>query len=853
MAEIFTAMISSTFTDLRDYRQEAILACLTEETFPLCMETLSAADSDSVQESLKLVDKADIYLGIFGHRYGTDSGVVVQGKDISITHQEYLRACDRGIPRLIFVMDKDCDIKIDMVDVKGDKAQKLQELKELIKKDTVVKTFKSPEDLRGRIVESLVNYYRELSAKAEHKYIPHVVERYDRDEVIGRKDDLASLNKWIIDKNSSEYNNSIYIIVAKSGMGKSLLAWKWFDSLTSKFWKGLTWWSLYQKGDFEFYLKQNLIHLIKLPKETVHNKSASESMSLLLDVLNKHPYLLVLDGLEYALEQGKSLSSVLDSSTVDTPIEKFLTEFSKLDEPQSRILITTTKFPEALKRINDEPREKVYRNALESLSNDEAVKFWEAVGLNVPLPNNDFLYLINRFNNHPLLIRALAGEIKHDQEANGNFQIWWSLNEDKPLGQLRDIDQWISKLLEEKLSQQSKEVLSVISAFSCPCKFDVLETLMEEKDIDRQALSTALRDLLERGLINRIDYKNNTKIHSYRIHQLVSEAAWEKCYTVIQRREMAERMFTILVNKKYYNDAYEIFIARLNRITFIEANNNLRIELLQKLFPKGLDEDPCITDDDINVEQDKKAIVIASLVRGYLIKGNLKNAIALSRNHITVREKVKDMIHAAKAGYYLCYELLHCGHLIEAEEIINKSLKVFEDENKPFWRLLCLKLLKHLFNIRGATTKALDIQKKINSTPIKYSDDIDDNDEEVDEINFINRPKEMIESIAAEVNNIENKLHTIVEDAKQCKSSGNYEDARNLLREVFKYEDYILINADAYLLLAEIERNLENRENTIKFANTAYELSLCDDTPYTYKKVFLRAKQIRSEYGIEAG
>lgn len=65
-----TVMISSTALDLPTHRKEAISACQRVDMFPLPMENLPADPSDAVAVSLRMVDQADVYIGIFGHRYG---------------------------------------------------------------------------------------------------------------------------------------------------------------------------------------------------------------------------------------------------------------------------------------------------------------------------------------------------------------------------------------------------------------------------------------------------------------------------------------------------------------------------------------------------------------------------------------------------------------------------------------------------------------------------------------------------------------------------------------------------------------------------------------------------------------
>ena len=97
-----------------------------------------------------MVDAADIYVGIFAHRYG----YVPAGHAISVTEMEYNRAVERKIPRLIFVMDKDHPITIDQVEL-GEGAVKLEAFKKRLLADNIVNFFKSPADLRAQVINSL--------------------------------------------------------------------------------------------------------------------------------------------------------------------------------------------------------------------------------------------------------------------------------------------------------------------------------------------------------------------------------------------------------------------------------------------------------------------------------------------------------------------------------------------------------------------------------------------------------------------------------------------------------------------------------------------------------------------------
>src|SRR6266568_1211061 len=151
--DVKKVMISSTAIDLPEHRDKVLNACLRQGMFPVMMEHLPAADADAIKESLRMVNEADIYLGIFAYRYG----YAPKGYDISITEMEYNRAVERGIPRLIFLMDKDHSLKAADVE-KGEGAVKLEALKGRLGTERVVNFFTSLADLRAHVINSLSQY-----------------------------------------------------------------------------------------------------------------------------------------------------------------------------------------------------------------------------------------------------------------------------------------------------------------------------------------------------------------------------------------------------------------------------------------------------------------------------------------------------------------------------------------------------------------------------------------------------------------------------------------------------------------------------------------------------------------------
>ena len=103
MTERKVAMISSTALDLPEHREQVRLGCERAGFEPRMMEHLTALDTDAVDISLRMVDQADVYIGVLAYRYG----YVPDGSDVSITEMEYNRAVDTEKPRLIFFIHED--------------------------------------------------------------------------------------------------------------------------------------------------------------------------------------------------------------------------------------------------------------------------------------------------------------------------------------------------------------------------------------------------------------------------------------------------------------------------------------------------------------------------------------------------------------------------------------------------------------------------------------------------------------------------------------------------------------------------------------------------------------------------
>jgi hypothetical protein len=281
-----TAMISSTSVDLPEHRQQAIDACLRQGIFPSAMEHLPARDADAISVSLKMVDEADIYLGIYAWRYGH----VPAGHNISITEMEFSRAVERGIPILVFTIHKAHPLTIEMVEADKDAQEKLKQLKERACHGRGRLEFTSPVDLRSHIIQSLGALLTEEEAASQEKrapslhppnliptapapYIAHPYSLLQTREVVGRRAELHQLTDWVTVNAIVPRDVRLFNIIAIGGMGKSALTWKWFNDIAPNelpYLAGRMWWSFYESDTyFENFVIRALAYAAGLPEVEV--------------------------------------------------------------------------------------------------------------------------------------------------------------------------------------------------------------------------------------------------------------------------------------------------------------------------------------------------------------------------------------------------------------------------------------------------------------------------------------------------------------------------------------------------------------------------------------------------------
>jgi tetratricopeptide (TPR) repeat protein len=719
VAERLTVMISSTARDLPEHRQGVLDACLRQGMFPVMMESLPALDADAIKASLDMVDKAEIYLGIFAYRYG----YVPKGYDISITEMEYNRALERGIPRLIFIMHADHPLKAADFD-KGEGAAKVEALKKRAGAERVVGFFKSPDDLRALVINSLSKHHKadvtafqyvsEIPAPSE-PYVAHPYVLLQTHRLVGRQDELNLLTDWVAKPAAEVYRARILNVVAIGGMGKSALTWKWFNDIAPQEMKplaGRMWWSFYESdATFENFVTRALAYVTRRPREEVERIPPPDREAQLLSALDREPFLVALDGLEriliaYARMDCAHMSDEVGEGNVprlrksaDPRAGRFLRKLAGLRK--SRIIVSSRLYPADIENVTGDPAPGCSRLMLDSLCENDAVELWRSLG--VSGSRAALLQLFESFDRHPLLIQALAGEIRRYRRAPGDYEKWRRDNrrfDPQGLPSVQDVTAHVLEFALRGLDESARKVLYTVAAFRMPAAYDTLLELLVCKsqlgDKGKQlrsenALDAVLTELEDRGLLGWDKCANR-----YDLHPIVRGATWQGLEDKVKRGVCqvlqdyfgrlsdfdpdlvnslsqltpAIELYNTLVGLRRHDEAYRLFFDQLEGPMMYRLNACRQAAgLLEMLFPGGSDRSPCLS------EETSRAYAINSLAHAYTLSGQPARAIELYR-----RSGERSFVLSN-----MCDSMWLCGRLYESRIVVRRALKISLKAENPFW------------------------------------------------------------------------------------------------------------------------------------------------------------------------
>ena len=763
-------MISSTALDLPEHRQGLRDACERAGFEPHMMEKLPALDADAIEASLQMVDEADVYVGVFAYRYGH----VPKGHDISITEMEYNRAVELKKPRLIFFIDEAHPITGKDVET-GAGAIKLQALKDRIGQQRVAAFFKSPGDLKGDVVAALTTLGKKLDtaaasgdavastvAKLHRKtsipappnaYVAHPYTLLQSRELVGRQTELNALTDWVAKPGSPDFDAHIFCFVAIGGMGKSALAWKWFNQIAPNEMKtlaGQMWWSFYESdATFENFLNRALCYVSGQNEDEVRALPWQEREAQLLQHLNQKPYLFVLDGLERILVAYNRMdaSSLADDEydqktanwvagaaglppsaaqsftgehrlrqTTDPRAGAFLRKLAQVS--QSRILITTRLYPYALQLPTRDPYPGSAAYFLRGLSDDDAIALWR--GLNVTGPRSELIPIFKSIENHPLLVQVFASIVANYRKAPRDFEQWKADHPQfDPTSLL--VDQSRARILAfalEGLSTKVREVLHTIVGFRMPASYATLEALLvgpNKACNTSRELDHALTELEDRGLIgwdreaNRYDAHPIVRGVVWQLANAKDQRAvyialeahfepmttpdWVKVETLSDLTPAIERYHTLLGLGRY-DDAFALFLDRLGEaVHYRLCIYREGIAWVERLFPDGVERPPALT----SIKDQGTALHILAIF--YKVSGQPRRSIPVYRSSNGLMEQSHQNQTLLLTN--LSRALIQTGALRETEAALRQALILIPEWGGEGQEPDTLAILGHLLGIVG--------------------------------------------------------------------------------------------------------------------------------------------------------
>ncbi len=945
MADQLRVMISSTARDLPEHRKEAMDACLRQGMFPIMMEHLPASDAEAVPASLKMVDEADIYLLTLAHRYGYVPDANNPAR-ISVTEHEYNRAVERKIPILTFAMHEDHPVKAADVE-KGEGAVKLDAFKKrALLKGTLF--FKSPADLRAHVINSLsqlrqpdttqFHYVSDIPAPPE-EFIAHPYTLLQTHTLIGRQKELKLLTDWTTGKElkfdeQKAPADSVRImnVVAIGGMGKSALTWKWFNDVAPQEMKNLAgrmWWSFYESdATFENFVIRALAYVSKRSIEEVIQIPAPEREAQLLAALDHQPFLLVLDGLEriliaYArmdaarLDDGQVGKEKNLRKTADPRVGSFLKKLAQVK--QSRILVSSRLYPTELETAGGDPIPGTFRINIEGLTDEDAVELWRA--FSVSGSRDEVLPVFKTFAKHPLLIQALSGEVKRWHRAPGDFTEWRKATpqfDPSKFAKLKDSMNHVLEFALRGLDDKGHKVLQIIAAFRMPTSYDTLAAVLMAEDkpcANEPELDAVLNELEDRGLVGW-----DKRANRYDLHPIVRGVVWSTLSDDAQRgiytslhahfKELPPtevykevnsldeltstiELYYVLIGLERYEDAEILFNRRLDDAMLYRLNSvRKRIELLEMLFPDGLEKPP-------RISPHYQAFTLNALGQGYQYSGRPGRAISFYRRSNLLDSEFFSSLSIGlgnlSEALLLIGQIRAAANAVRSALVLDRKFSYSKNEavNWIYFGMLCstmgwylesqsalhrsCRMLPSLLEgqfissahsclaqdaiWRNDISSANRFAKEALNSARKYRDERElilaarvQGEAALAENNVSSAGDRLHDALirARTSSFVEEELPALVALAELTRRQGDLRAARELLDDVWEAAErgpYPLIHSDAFNVLAKIERDKGDTAAAIEAATKAYRLAWCDGPPFAYHWGLEKAKRHLKELG----
>ena len=694
--------ISSTYIDLKKYRQIAIEVAERYKCVALAMELFGSQPDEPTKVAKKQVQECDILVGIYAHRYG----FIPEGEKKSITQQEYELARELGKPALCFIVAEDYPWNPKLCEM--DKHKKLEDFLEILKKEQTVSFFTTHTDFAIKIATSLGTQITKMEGTLEEikelerggKLIPvaptpYIAHSYALPpNFTGREAERAMLCNWL-------YNakDPVLVLEAIGGMGKTALTWVWLQEEVLERQAeldGVFWWSFYE-DPFETFLEHLYHYVTSTEVKVERGVLESGAVAILNSILHNNRFLLILDGFERALRgyasmramyiQEKGLSR---QKAGEDDWDRHQREcvhphagrlLKALASVKTKTLMTTRLFPNALEEISG-----VKHELLKGLSRSDAVRFLKSEGIEGTRAQMERAGEIYDF--HPLMLKQLSSAIKRKRKKDiGDAFKLNLINEKEP--------QKILNKSFELLSASEKKVATAISVFRSSFDFDTARALFPE--MDENSLWEVLSGLQQLGFIfydereKRFDFHPIMRSFLYdslttkdKVHERAA-AYFQKIppiEKVVSLKDLAPviELYHHLANAKKFDEALNLFVDRIHEKAFYHLSiYNIYIQLLRELFVDGEEKLP-----RLNSEWNQ-VWTLCALANSHSYLGEPVKAVPLYYKFVEVSEKINSHVNIGIGLENVAYGAqLQIGKLSAAGVHLRKSIALCQKIKNEF-------------------------------------------------------------------------------------------------------------------------------------------------------------------------
>ena len=156
MSTDLRVFVSSTYSDLRGYREAVVSALRRLTLIPVRLEDFGASDQPPLEAALDAIDSSDIVVVLVAWRLG----YVPTEIDKSLVELEYERALAAGKPTLCFLLDENQPWPPSQID---SDSSRVTRFRDRLLAQNIVKYFTTPEDLAAKVAVAVAQYSRKFT------------------------------------------------------------------------------------------------------------------------------------------------------------------------------------------------------------------------------------------------------------------------------------------------------------------------------------------------------------------------------------------------------------------------------------------------------------------------------------------------------------------------------------------------------------------------------------------------------------------------------------------------------------------------------------------------------------------